>query len=374
MDTMTIPESSRAAVLANFDQPLTIEEIPIPSLQPGAVLMRVERATVCGTDVHIQRGRLPAARLPLIPGHESVGTVVALNQRDRDANDQPVAVGDRIVFSYPWCGRCYWCTIAGQPTLCETARMYGWGPMTENPHLTGTFSEYVYIRPECHILRVPDGLDPGVVASTTCALRTIMHGFERLTLTGPVLPSDSVVILGSGAVGLYATAVARRSGAANVILFGAPSDRLEIGRAWGADRTADITTTSMDERRQIVLDITNGRGADIVIDCAGPVAAFEEAMELTRRGGRVLEIGIGTTDPGTISPYYLNIKMISVIGSVSGTIRHYYRALEFVRANRETFDFGAINTGRFELDQVNEALAGVESQAEIKPYIEFAVG
>ena len=149
---------------------------------------------------------------------------------------------------------------------------------------------------------------------------------------------------------------------------------VEIGRAWGADRTADITTTSMDERRQIVLDITNGRGADIVIDCAGPVAAFEEAMELTRRGGRVLEIGIGTTDPGKISPYYLNIKMISVIGSVSGTIRHYHRALEFVRANRETFDFGAINTGRFELDQVNEALAGVESQAEIKPYIEFAVG
>lgn len=364
------PSSSLAAVLEDFDQPLTLQEVAVPPLEPGALLMRVDRATVCGTDVHIQRGRLPAARLPLIPGHESVGTVVAASQRDRDANDQPVGVGDRIVFSYPWCGRCYWCTLANQPTLCESARMYGWGPMTESPHLTGTFSEFVYVRPDCQVLRVPDELDPAVVASTTCALRTIMHGFERLTLTGPILPSDTVVVLGSGAVGLYATAVARQSGASNVVLLGAPADRLEIGLSWGADRVADITATDAPARRELVLDVTNGRGADIVVDCAGPVAAFEEAMELARRGGRVVEIGIGTTEPGVIRPHYLNIKMISVIGSVSGSIRHYHRALEFVRSNAATYDFGAINTGRFQLHEINDALAGVESQNHIKPYIQ----
>ncbi|KAA3636633.1 MAG: alcohol dehydrogenase [Armatimonadetes bacterium] len=366
----TYPKVSLAAVLKEYDQPLVLEELVVPPLEPGAVLMKVECATVCGTDVHIQRGRLPGAQIPLIAGHESVGTVIAMSGRDRDANDQPISAGDRIVFSYPWCGSCYWCTIAGQPTLCEATRMYGWGPMTESPHLTGTFSELVYVRPECNILRVPEELDPAVVASTTCALRTIMHGFERLTQTGPVLPTDTVAIMGSGAVGLYATAVARRSGAAKVILLGAPQDRLEIGSSWGADQVVDITATSAEERRDIVMCLTNGRGADIVLDCAGPVAAFEEAMELTRRGGRVVEIGIGTTDPGTISPYYLNIKMISVTGSVSGAIRHYHRALGFVRSNTGTFDFGLLNTRGFALSDINLALAGVESQEYLKPYIE----
>jgi L-iditol 2-dehydrogenase len=368
--TAAVPTSTRAAVLRDFDQPLTIEEVPVPDLEPGALLIRVDCATVCGTDVHIQRGRLPAARLPLVAGHESTGTVIATNGRDRDAADRSVGIGDRIVFSYPWCGKCYWCTIARQPTLCESSRMYGWGPMTEGPGLTGTFSEIVYVRPDCQILRVPADLDPAVVASTTCALRSVMHGYERLTQSGPLLASDTVVVLGSGAVGLYASAVARRSGAANVVVFGAPEDRLDIGLAWGADRVADVTATTPEERRDIVLDLTAGRGADVVLDCAGPVAAFEEAMDLARRGGRVVEIGIGTTDAGTIHPYYLNIKMISVVGSVSGAIHHYHQALRFVESNGRHFDFTRLTTGGFSLDDVNQALAGVESQAHIKPHIQ----
>ena len=364
-----IPRTSRAAVLREFGQPITIEEFAVPELDPGALLMRVDSATVCGTDVHIQHGRLPAARLPLVLGHESTGTIVASNGRSHDSNDSPLQPGDRIVFVYPWCGTCYWCSIARQPTLCQNARMYGWGPSDVRPYLTGTFADFVYVQPQCRVLKVPDHLDPSVVASTTCALRTVMHAFERLGALGPILSSDTVAILGSGAVGLYATAVALSSGAKSVLLFGAPASRLEIGRRWGASVVADVTATSPGQREALVLENTNGRGADVTIDCAGPVSAFQEALNLTRRGGRVLEIGVGNLAEVPIHPYFFNIKMISVIGSLSGAAPHFYQALQFVDRHKNDFDFAALTVGAFDLLEVNAALAAVADQDLIKPQI-----
>lgn len=364
-----LPKVSRSVVLREFGGPVSVEEIDIPELEPGAILVRVDAATVCGTDVHIRSGSLPAARLPLILGHESTGTIVATNSRERDSNDEPIGPGDRIIFAYPWCGLCYWCTIARQPTMCESAQMYGWGPSDVHPYLTGTFAEYVYVKPVCKVLKVPQHLDPAVVASASCALRSVMHGFERLGTQGPILPSDTVVVLGSGAVGLYATAVALTSGAGQVLLVGAPKDRLDIGTGWGAAAAVDITTTTADHRRELVLNSTSGRGADIVIDCAGPVSAFQEALELTRKGGRVLEIGIGSTGDVAVHPYFFNIKMISVIGSLSGDIAHFDRALKFIIRHETDFDFGALTNGVFSLDTVDDALSAVETQNLIKPRI-----
>lgn len=362
---------TRAAVLREFGAPATVEELEVPELETGALLMEVEAATVCGTDVHIQRGRFPSAQVPLVMGHESVGRVVATNGRYVDSNDQSISVGDRIVFAYPWCGSCYWCTIARQPTLCQSMRMYGWGPSDVHPYLTGTFAEHVYVSPGCKILKVSDDLDAGVVASSTCALRSVMHAFERLGMQGPVLPSDTVAVIGSGAIGLYATAVALASGAGQVILVGAPAERLRIGESWGASEVLDITTTSSEARLERVLALTDGRGADIAIDCAGPVAAFGEALEMTRRGGRVLEIGIGTLEPLEIRPHYFNIKMISVTGSISGDIPHFWRAVRFLERHRQTFDFEALTAGSFSLDNVNEALSAVEEQRLVKPRLTF---
>ena len=175
-----LPKTSRAAVLTAPRQRVEIREIEILPPEPGAIVVQVEAATVCGTDVHIWEGDLQP-EWPVGLGHEMVGRVAALGEGVvRDASDEPLAVGDRIVWAYPWCGKCYYCAIARQPTLCPNARMNGWRSAEKYPFLCGGFADYCYILPECRPVKVPDEVESRVAASATCALRTVVHGFERL--------------------------------------------------------------------------------------------------------------------------------------------------------------------------------------------------
>ncbi|MDP2728386.1 MAG: zinc-binding dehydrogenase, partial [Dehalococcoidia bacterium] len=360
-----------AAVLAEYNQPLEIREMPIPELEPGALLVRVDAATICGTDVHISHGQLTQfSKLPLIMGHEIVGTIVALRGREKDAADQPLREGDQIVWAYPWCGECYWCTIARQPTLCPNAQMYGWGPCDKPPYLLGGLADYAYVRPKCHVLKVPEGLDPAVVAAATCSLRTVVHGFERLGMLGGIGIQETTVIMGCGPVGLWALALSVVSGAAKTIVIGAPTRRLQVAKKWGADVTIDLEEISdPDKRQEIILGLTEGRGADLVIECAGPAAAFQEGLELVRRGGRVLVIGSTDPNPITIHPTAFNLKMISVVGLLSGAIPHYYKALQFLKNNWQRFPFTDMISNVYSLDQVNQALKSMDAFQEVKPAI-----
>ncbi len=368
---MTLPNSSRAAVLVEYEKPLEIRELPVPELESGAMLVKTDAATLCGTDYHMRHGDLSFfSKTPVLLGHEYTGTVVANNGRERDANDQAVREGDRIVWAYPWCGKCYFCTIARQPTACPYTQMYGWGPCDIPPYLTGGLSEYMYVRPACHVLKVPEGLDPHVVASTTCAFRTVIHAFERLELIGSIRSHETVVIFGCGPVGLFALAAAVVHGAGQIVVLGAPAGRLEVAKRWGADVTLDIQTTTAEERKEVVRGLTQGRGADLAIDCAGPAAAFTEAVDIVRRAGRVLEIGASDPKPASISHTNFNAKMVAVIGSLSGTIAHYRGALQFIKRHGDRFDFRSMITNIYPLDKVNEALDAMERLEEIKPSVQ----
>jgi len=367
---MSIPKETTAAVLVGYDEPLELRSLPIPELEPMAAIVRVEVSTMCGTDVHIWRGEYAAAglsKLPLVMGHEIVGRIVALgSQRRVDALNRPLAEGDLVAWAYAWCGSCYWCTIAKQPTACENARMYGWGPADQPPYITGGFSEYAYIMPQCSILKVPDGLDPAVAASATCAFRTIVHGYEKI---GRVETTDTVVIQGSGPVGLFALAYAIQSGARQTIVIGAPSARLEIARKWGADVVYDVAATSAPDRREQILGLTEGRGADLVVECSGAGAAFVEGMDLLRRGGRYLVIGASEPHPVEIRPTYFNLRQLTVAGTMSGDVSHYYKALSFLRDHQDRFSFHDLLGSRYPLSDVGDALGAMESMREMKPVI-----
>ena len=364
-----IPRTSRAAVLVDYNKPVEIREIEIPPLEPGAILVKVEAATICGTDVHISHGKLTQfSQVPLVPGHEIVGRIVTLGEgRERDAADRPLRLGDRIIWAYPWCGQCYYCTIARQPTLCPNARMYGWGPCNEPPYLTGGFSEYVYVRPRCQVVKAPEELDARVVASATCAFRTIVHGFERL---GGLGIQDSVLILGCGPVGLYALAMALVSGAAQTIIVGAPRRRLALAEKWGATHTINIEeVTAAEERKKMILDLTEGRGPDVVIECAGPSVAFKEGLEVIRRGGRFLVIGQTDSTPVSIVPSLINLRNIEIIGVLSASVPHFYKAMQFLENNQQRFSFIDLISNTYRLEEANVALKSMEQLQEIKPAI-----
>ena len=364
------PETSAAAVLSAYDEPLQVQEFPVPEVRPGGVVVRVIVATMCGTDVHMAKGAYAAAglsRLPLIMGHEIVGRVVDPGERDTDSIGEPLHRGDLIAWSYAWCGQCYWCNVAKQPTLCPRGRSYGWGPADAFPHLTGGFSEYAYVMPECKIVKVPEDLDPAVAATTTCAFRTIVHGYEAI---GGVDPLDHVVIQGSGAVGLFALAYALVSGARRVIVIGAPAARLALAREWGAHEVVSVEDTGIDERKELVLSATGGRGADLVLDCAGTRSALPEGLGLLRRGGRYLVIGQSDPRPVPLPTNTFNVNQLTIAGTVSADISHYFRALRFASDHQRRFSFDALLGERYPLTGVDQALAAIASGAEIRPVIE----
>jgi len=358
---MSATNTCRAAVVVEYHKPLQIWEIPIPDPEPGAMVVKTEAATICGTDIHLWHGRMGSLpQLPAIPGHEMTGRIVKLGKGvTRDAAEQPLEEGDRIVWSQAWCGNCYSCSIDLQPTLCRRVRsLYGFGPANKSPALTGGLGEYVYVYPECRAVKVAPEIDPAIVSSGTCALRTVVHGYDRL---GGLGIQENVVILGSGPIGLYALAMAIVSGAAKTIMIGAPDARLKLASKWGADHVIDMEkVNSVKDRKEMVWQ------------CAGPRQAFEDGFDLSRDGARYLVIGQTDLEASRISASRINLRQVSVSGSFSATVRHYYKAMRFLQNNHKRFTFQDLISNRYVLDQATEAMDAMAGLREIKPAIMFA--
>jgi L-iditol 2-dehydrogenase len=360
---------ARAVVLRAYGDAPALEEVPLREPGPGELLVAVRQATVCGTDAHIASGRFPgSSSLPLVMGHEGCGEVLlAGTERNTDALDRPLRAGDLVVWDHPWCGRCTACTVDRQPTLCSRTTGYGWGPSGEGA-LNGTFASHLVVAQTSNVLRVPETLSPAVVSSATCALRTVMHAFERL---GPLRFSDRVVVLGAGAVGLYAAAAALAAGAYDVVLVGAPTARLDVADGWGLGARIDLADTTPDERITAIRERTGGRGADVVVECAGPASAFTEGLEMVRPGGRFLVLGQADARHPEVDTTAMKVRQVTVQTSLSAHIGHYHQALCFLEQHGDRFHFDRLVAGpRYALDEIHEALDAVRSARELKPVVD----
>jgi threonine dehydrogenase-like Zn-dependent dehydrogenase len=361
----SVPEV-RAAVVTAFGQPVEIQSVPVPDLEEGAALMRVDAATLCGTDVHFwHAAESVSATLPYIPGHETTGTLVELNGQRFDILGRRLQPGDRVIAAYAFCGHCFYCTIAGQPTLCRQSIRFGRQPITRAPYLLGGCAELHYLPPACEIVTVPESVPAPLAASAACALRTVMHGFERL---GALVSHETVLVQGAGPVGLYAAAVAADRGACQVLVIGAPANRLSVATAWGATDVLDLDVVpDAGERRDWVMDHTDGRGADVVFQCAS-LAAAAEGLELTRPGGRFVSIGGGGAKDLRF-PAAAWGRLIDIKSVVAAEGRHFFQALEFLASRRQRIPFERLITGRYRLEQTTEALQAMSELREVKPVI-----
>lgn len=366
-----IPKTSRAAVLRRFGEELRIEEVPVPAeIEPGALLVRTEACSICGTDVHLWQGSLALkVDLPVILGHEMVGRIVRMGPgAERDSVGQELREGDRICWTHTACGSCYFCTVARQPTLCDNRRAYMFENMERPPHLLGGFTEYGYVLPESGRIKVPDNVPNELASLSSCAFRSVMNAFDNL---GGISPSESVAIQGAGPLGLLAAAVAAVAGAKRIVVIGAPDARLELAEAFGASETISIERHDAAERLDQVRALTDGRGADVVMEFTGHPAAFGEGLELVRKGGRYLVVGQLGEGATSIKPSTIVKKNIRVIGSFSGDARSYFKALDFVSRQQDRIPFGRMISNRYRLDEVNTALARMQRFEEIKPVIEL---
>lgn len=366
----SLPTSSRAAVVREFQAPIAIEEIPVPrEIEPGAILVRIETCSICGTDVHLWQGSLATrVELPVILGHEMVGSVLAMgNGAARDSAGQTLRLGDRITWTHTSCGSCFFCTVAQQPTLCQNARRYMYERMDRFPFLMGGFAEYGYVLPDAGRVRVPDSVSNELASLSSCALRSVMNAVDVL---GPIGTTDVIVIQGAGPLGLLATAVAKISGARHVINIGAPDGRLGLASLFGADEVISVERTSPEQRTEAVKNATSGRGADIVMEFTGQPQAFNEGLDFIRRGGRYVvvgQLGSGTT---TFRPSLIVTKQLRILGSLSGRAKAYWKALEFLSRHQAEIPFHRMISSHYSLEQVNLALERMGNYQEVKPVIE----
>ena len=351
--------TAQAAVMTAFKTPIAMREFPVPrDLAPGDVLVRITMAGVCGTDVHLHRGELNVP-LPLIMGHETVGTIEATGGVVRDWLGNGLEPGDRVSWTVGMpCGACRYCRLHKLPSRCENRKAYGVNtPCDAAPHFLGGYAQVHHLRAGTAIFRLPDDLKSESLIGAGCALVTCVHGFEKM----PIRWAESVVVQGAGPVGLAAIAIAADAGARPLIAIGGPGERLERCRRFGADIVIDIDEAKDPAaRREIVLRHTAGLGADMVVECVGHPAAVAEGMELARDGGRLLVLGqYCDSGPTLLNPHHITRKELEVAGSYGSEPPHWARAISFLRARGERFPFHELITHRFPLDGVNEALDAV---------------
>lgn len=384
---------ARAALLVE-PRHYELGDFPIPEPEPGAVLVRNELSGICGTDKHTYEGYVSqytgAAKpsstpFPIIQGHENVGVVEAIGGQVRDFDGVELAVGDRVVVSPNLvCGYCFACTHDLPYTLCENIRDYGNTiSAAQPPHLFGGWAQYLYALPGSKIFRVPDGLPSEVAVLAEIFAVTI--GLDRAKQIGSY-PSDgfqmddTVVVFGTGPLGLCHVAKARLLGAGTIVAVDLSASRLEFARRMGADHAFDRSAVSAADLLTCVRDLTHGHGADVVVECAGVPAAVPESLDLLRPGGTYIEAG-NFSDLGTveISPNrHLCSKGIRLIGIPGQEAGAYGPSMRQMARTLDQLPWREFVSHRFPLDRVEEAvktsIAPTSLKVVIDPWLDSPVG
>jgi 2-desacetyl-2-hydroxyethyl bacteriochlorophyllide A dehydrogenase len=286
----------RAAVISA--DAVTVETVPDPAPGPREVVVSVAGCGICGTDLHIAEGEFAPA-LPVVPGHEFAGEVVALGT---DVTE--LRVGDQVAVDPSlYCHECHYCR-RGRGNLCER-----WGAIGVST--AGGAAEFA-VAPVANCVRLPDGVTPAdaaLVEPLSCAVR----GFDVLA---PQL-GDHFLIYGAGTMGLMMMELAKRAGAASVDVVDLNPARLETARELGCTATA----TSADE-------LDRPRGWEVVVDCTGVVAAIEDGLGRVAPGGTFQQFGVaGEGATASFSPYRIYNKEIRIVGSMA-VLHSFERAAE----------------------------------------------
>jgi L-iditol 2-dehydrogenase len=336
---MAIPSTMSAVVLHDADD-MRVEKRSVPELGPGEVLLKVNVASICGTDLKVLHRTLqgqPAGEF--IMGHEYAGTVAALGPGVSEFQ-----IGDRVAVEvHKGCDRCENC-IKGWYTSCLNYGDLAKGHRAKGLTCDGGFAEYA-VNHINTLYRLPDNL----TFEQACMVTTAASPLWAIDLMGGYVAGETVLVLGPGPIGLIAVQLCKALGAERVILSGTRDSRLEIGKRHGADFTINVRRENLADR---VSEITQGKGADSVLECAGGPTSMQEALENVKRGGRI----------GVVAWYTGPVQMDMNL-AVRSNVRIYAargeggmncgRSLALMSAGKIAAD--PIITHHFTLDQIHEA-------------------
>jgi len=300
-------KTMKAAVVRAFGEPLRIEEVPVPQVGPGQILVQIAASGVCHTDLHAANGDWPVKpNPPFIPGHEGVGYVAALG-----AGVHHVKEGDRV--GVPWlytaCGHCEHC-LGGWETLCGEQQNTGYS-------VNGGYAEYVLADPN-FVGKLPDNISFIDIAPVLCAGVTVYKGLK----TTEAKPGQWVAISGIGGLGHMAVQYARAMGL-RVAAIDIDEDKLALARQHGAE----LTVNALHEDPGTAIRKAIGGAHGVLVTAVSP-SAFQQAIGAVRRGGTVSLVGLPPGD-FPLSIFDMVLNGITVRGSIVGTRLDLQEALEF---------------------------------------------
>ncbi len=315
-----------------------VKDIETPKPGPDEVILKVYFCGICGTDIHIYNGEFPV-KFPVIPGHEFSGEIVEIGENVSEVN-----VGDKVAVNPNiYCKKCYYCKN-GMVHFCRNWEAIG-------IHRPGAYAEYVKVPEEnLHIVPKKLSLDKAAFAEpVACCL----HGVDKLGISH----GDTIVIFGLGPIGLIHLQLAMNSGASKVIGVDLIETRIKVAEELGADL---VLNASKENIKKAIMEETNGRGVDKIIEATGNPNVFKMAVELLDYSGKLLVFGVSPIGAKTeIEPFKIYRKELNILGSFTNPFTT-QRAIEVLASGK--IDVKPLITNIINLDEVGKYFMKIKNR------------
>lgn len=334
-------KTARAAIFQYANQPFSVQEVPIPALRPGEILVRNRYTTLCKSDLHTFCGKR-TEKSPTILGHEIVGEIVAFHPEhpQTDLRGESLQTGHRISWAIFASNPDQAIAKAGIPQKAPDLFKYGHEQITAAEHLHGGLAEYTILRKHTPILKLADPVPTPVAATLNCAMSTIAGA---LRLAGP-LHGKQVLISGTGMLGVIACAMSKAAGASQILARDTDADRLMMATKFGAEVTY-LATESLPDNV-----------CDIVIECSGVNRAMTETLNALSIGGTAVWVGAVFPQPAlSITAEQIVRRLLTIRGLHNYNEQDFLYAADFLTENHARFPFSELIEEEFPLSQVNEA-------------------
>jgi L-iditol 2-dehydrogenase len=378
----------KAGVLTGKEQ-MEIREFPMPEPKKGAAVAKVILAGICGTDKHSYRGEFrqgggTAAEmdvtLPVIQGHENVMLIEDISpegSKNLEFGGHILKPGDRVTMCPDvTCGHCFYCKNVASYPWCEKLQ-FGYGntrSCDDGEHLYGGFAQYIYIEPGTRLYKVPDGLtdDMAVLTELMCVTYDLDKAREFYTFEGEGYGfNNSIVVQGTGPLGLAHIIKARMTGAGKIIATDISDYKLGLAKEFGADIVLNVNKTTEEERIDIVMQETHGLGANIVAECVGYPGVVPEGLKMLRKMGMYLETG-NFVDCGdvNINIHTICAKNLRIVGMYNHSHTCYAASMEMMLREIDRFPWKKFISHRFVLDDIEKAIITSMSDESMKVVID----
>jgi len=345
-----------------------IKEYEVPKAEKGSVIIEIMKSSICGSDIHMWEGKHIFKNHVL--GHEMVGKIIDMGEGVRtDYAGQKISIGDRVSpVYYITCQKCNSC-LRGDFNICERGSDYQGQISEKYPHFTGGFATHYVIQSNQYFYRVPECVPDNVAAGANCGLAQMLYSLDISGLK----VNDYLVIQGAGGLGLFASAIGKTMGA-NVIVIDSVSSRLEGAQEFGADYVIDMNKfDTVEARLEEINRISHGIGADMVVDVAGVPKAFEEAIQLVRRGGILLELGsvlVDKSQSATIIPGFITRKCLTIKGILRYQPWYLHKTFQFLEKYHDKYPFNYLSERTYSLDETQVAIQKAHAKEEKRAIIE----